>query len=279
MRRRNNRRVNFYNNEEEETKKIVIISLIVLIIAILTFTITFIVYRNYLNRQTKIAKANYSELSKVGKIEKEDIYEVSASMEKKVNEIDIKTKDEKVSENIISNEENNSVIISNETEEIKETETKKEDITKEKNKVVVKKEEKVPDPIFKRPVDGGDIVKGFAKDTLVYSNTLQEWVTHTGIDIKVDKTSIVKASADGIIQSIKSDPRYGITVVVEHVNGYKSIYSNLLTAEFIKEKEKVSQGQTIGTVGNTAIFEIADEPHLHFEILKDGEYLDPEQYI
>ena len=67
--------------------------------------------------------------------------------------------------------------------------------------------------------------------------------------------------------------------MIEHTNGYCSVYSNLLTAEFVKEKESVKQGQTIGTVGNTATFEIADEPHLHFEILKDSEYLDPAIYI
>ena len=68
-------------------------------------------------------------------------------------------------------------------------------------------------------------------------------------------------------------------MVIEHVNGYVTIYSNLLTAEFVKEGEEVKQGQTIGTVGNTAVFEVADEPHLHFEILKDNEYLNPSEYI
>ena len=104
-------------------------------------------------------------------------------------------------------------------------------------------------------------------------------MTHNGIDIKADKTTIVKASEEGTVKSIKNDPRYGITVVIEHADGYKTIYSNLLTAEFVTEGEKVKQGQTIGTVGNTATFEIADEPHLHFEILKDEEYINPELYI
>ena len=90
---------------------------------------------------------------------------------------------------------------------------------------------------------------------------------------------MVKASADGTVKSIKNDPRYGITVVIEHANGYNSVYSNLLTAEFVKECESVKQGQTIGTVGNTATFEIADNPHLHFEILKNNENVDPEQYL
>ena len=57
------------------------------------------------------------------------------------------------------------------------------------------------------------------------------------------------------------------------------MYSNLLTAEFVVVGEKVEKGQTIGTVGNTANFEITDEPHLHFEILKDNVQIDPNMYI
>lgn len=81
------------------------------------------------------------------------------------------------------------------------------------------------------------------------------------------------------IKSIKNDPRYGLTVVIEHSNGFESIYSSLLTAEFVKIGEEVKQGQTIATVGNTARFEIADETHIHFEIKKDGINVDPNIYI
>lgn len=131
---------------------------------------------------------------------------------------------------------------------------------------------------FAKPVEG-DVIREFAKDNLVYSETLQEWVTHLGIDIKANKTTVVKASADGTIRSIKNDPRYGLTIIIDHDDGYQTIYSNLLTTEFVVEGEKVKQGQSIGTVGNTAVFEISDESHLHFEILKDSEQLDPNIYI
>lgn len=132
--------------------------------------------------------------------------------------------------------------------------------------------------VFKYPVEG-ETVREYAKDKLVYSNTLGEWITHPGIDIKAEKTTVVKASAPGTVKSIKNDPRYGLTVVIEHIDGYYTVYSNLLTAEFVSVGENVSSGQTIGTVGNTASFEILDEPHLHFEILKDGEQIDPNMYL
>ena len=128
------------------------------------------------------------------------------------------------------------------------------------------------------PVEG-EVIKEFAKDNLIYSETLEEWITHTGIDIKADRTTIVKSVADGTVKSIKNDPRYGLTVTIEHADGYTSVYSSLLTAEFVKEGEKVTQGQTIGTVGNSAVFEVAEDNHLHFELLKDESNINPEMYL
>lgn len=131
---------------------------------------------------------------------------------------------------------------------------------------------------FIKPTEG-EIICEFAKDNLIYSETLKEWITHTAIDIKADKTSVIKSAADGIVRSIVNDPRYGLTVIIEHDDGYETVYSNLLTAEFVVEGEEVKQGQTIGTVGNTAAFESEMECHLHFELLKNGEYVDPSIYL
>ena len=131
---------------------------------------------------------------------------------------------------------------------------------------------------FEKPVDG-DVVRDFAVDSLIYSETLQEWTTHTGIDIKAEKTTVVKAAEAGTVKTIKNDPRYGLTVIIEHENGFQTVYSNLLTSEFVVEGEKVEKGQSIGTVGNTAAFEIADEAHLHFEIIKDFVQVDPNIYL
>jgi murein DD-endopeptidase MepM/ murein hydrolase activator NlpD len=143
----------------------------------------------------------------------------------------------------------------------------------ETNAEVVKKEVE-----FSKPVEGS-IIKEFAKDNLVYSETLKEWITHNGIDISASKTTVVKASADGTVKSIKNDPRYGLTVIISHDDNYETVYSNLLTAEFIVEGETLKVGQSIGTVGNSASFESSDEAHLHFEIIKNGEYVDPNIYV
>ena len=173
-------------------------------------------------------------------------------------------------------EEAQNEIVSIEEEKVEETTTEVvEKVEKTEQEPVVEEKKELK---FIYPVEG-EIIKEYSKDNLVFSETLQEWTTHNGLDIKAERTTVVKASEEGTVAAIKNDPRYGLTVVIEHNDGYKTVYSNLLTAEFVIEDEKVSKGQTIGTVGNSAAFEIADEPHLHFELLKDNEYLDPKAYL
>lgn len=267
-------------SEERETKKIMYISLSVFVLAILAFAITFVIYSNYLNNETKIAEFKTTTIKELQDMDAESSSEASSSIGKTVNELEenkVVTNETAEPTKIAINTSNMEKENTN-TTEIQAKNEKKEEKETKRVKEETKKEEKVPDPTFVKPVEG-EIIKKFANDNLVYSNTLQEWVTHTGVDIKADKTTVVKASAEGTVKSIKNDPRYGITVVIEHANGFSSVYSNLLTSEFVKEGEKVKQGQTIGTVGNTATFEIAEESHLHFEILKNNEYLNPEIYI
>ena len=176
-----------------------------------------------------------------------------------------------------TNAEKPSNSIKNGVNQVDEPDTKSENNNSNanvQNNVVETKKEIT----FVKPTEG-DIICEYAKDNLIYSETLKEWITHTAIDIKADKTSVIKASADGIVKSIVNDPRYGLTVIIEHDDGYETVYANLLTAEFVVVGEEVAQGQTIGTAGNTASFESSMECHLHFELIKDGEYLDPAIYL
>lgn len=163
-----------------------------------------------------------------------------------------------------------------ETSENKQEELN-DSVSTETSAKATKKEEK-QDLVFQKPVEG-EIVREYAKDNLIYSDTLKEWVTHLGIDIKAEKKSVVNASEVGTIKSIKNDPRYGLTIVIDHDNGFQTVYANLLSAEFVKAGDKVEKGQAIGTVGNTAMFESVDEPHLHFELLKDSIQVDPNIYL
>ena len=273
-------------DNKREKSQITWITWIMVAVGILTFMISYTLYGR---RIEKIS--NYDMLQEeIGKGESNflnmqpdnSVSEVNLSIGKSINEIDdqveqenntlIQEDSEKLAINTSTIE--NNVIAHRNDEKKKEKEQEKEKTTLEDNNSA--SESSIP--IFIRPVSG-EIIKDFSRDNLIYSNTLEEWTTHLGIDFKAEKTSIVKASADGVIKSIKNDPRYGLTVLIEHENGFVTMYSNLLSTEFVSVGESVKQGQTIATVGNTAIFEIADETHLHFEIIKDGLEVDPNLYL
>ena len=207
--------------------------------------------------------------------------------ESKKNEIEFETLE--VQEDKKENTNTNTTNKENKKEEKKNTnstsenkKTNKSTNTVETNAKTEKKEQSSKEKDEKIELEApvkGQVIREFAKESLVFSNTLQEWITHNGVDIKADKTTVVKSVASGTVTAIKNDPRYGLTVIINHDNGYQTIYSNLLTAEFVVKGEKVEKGQSIGTVGNSASFEVADDYHLHFELLKNNEYLDPTVYI
>lgn len=125
----------------------------------------------------------------------------------------------------------------------------------------------------------GETILEFATDKMVYSKTLEQWRTHSGIDIASDRGTAVKAAADGIIADVKNDPRFGVTIIIDHQNGFKTVYANLADGSIVNPNQLIKQGDIIGSVGNTASLESADPPHLHFEVLKDDIPVDPTQYL
>ena len=91
----------------------------------------------------------------------------------------------------------------------------------------------------------------------------------------------VMAAADGKVSEILDDPFFGKTVKITHNGEGVTIYSNLAAelAEGLEVGKEVKCGQVIGCVGETASREIAEEPHLHFEMTVAGKSVDPMTYI
>jgi len=133
-------------------------------------------------------------------------------------------------------------------------------------------------PKFIMPVHG-EIILEFAVDKLVFSKTLNEWRAHTGVGISSERGTPVKAVADGVVTSIKNDPRLGVTIIVEHSKDLKTVYANLASDDMVTPNQKVKQGEVIGCVGDTAAFKAADPSHLHFEVLKDNQPVNPVEYL
>lgn len=121
----------------------------------------------------------------------------------------------------------------------------------------------------------GDVIKDFAINSLVYSNTLNEWCTHEGVDIAGKEGDVIVSVEDGIVERIFEDEKYGETIVISHENGYKTFYSFVLPQNLSEENQKVRKGEAIGHLTSCTKFEANDVTHLHFEISKDGERLSP----
>ncbi len=125
----------------------------------------------------------------------------------------------------------------------------------------------------------GDVAKKFSIDALVFSNTMEDYRTHNGIDICVAMSEGVMAAADGIVAEVYEHPMMGNTVVIAHDGDARTVYQNLADEVTVSVGDTVKSGEIIGAVGDSAIIEIAEEPHLHFEIMVGGEYQNPLDYI
>ena len=125
----------------------------------------------------------------------------------------------------------------------------------------------------------GKVYKNHDTETPVYSETLEEWRIHTGMDISTKENADVFAAAAGEVTKVYSDPLLGKTVEITHKDGSKTRYSNLSADGIISEGTSVVAGEKIGMVGDSAISEIADEVHLHFELIIDDTQKNPLDYI
>lgn len=150
-------------------------------------------------------------------------------------------------------------------EKIKETNAPQ---AKEEQSKEVEKEELVIFP------SGHEIIKNFSDSNPVYSKTLSDWRTHTGTDFKAEQGSIVKSMNSGVVTDIFDDQALGMTVVIEHDQGFVAYYSGLGDTVMVKKNDRVSTGQDIGSI-NDIPSEISDGSHLHLGIKKDGVWIDP----
>ncbi len=275
---RNNRRM----KEMSTSDKIILYSTIGVIILAVIITGLFL-YSKKLNDEVRNSTMSLEDMANLTNNTSQESESASTEIGKSVEEAENEMNSTNSTNNTNSTNTSNSINsnttnTNNSVNNTSNSSTNNANTTNTANSVATSTEnqenETKKELSFEKPVEG-EIVREYAKDSLIYSETLQEWTTHTGIDIKADKTTVVKAAEAGTIKSIKNDPRYGLTIVIEHDDQYQTIYSNLLTSEFVVEGEKIEKGQAIGTVGNTAVFEIADEPHLHFEIWKDSLPVDP----
>lgn len=135
-------------------------------------------------------------------------------------------------------------------------------------------------PTFALPVSG-KLSAVHDSELQVFSPTMNDYRVHLGIDILANENAPVYAAADGTVMQIWEDVRMGNCIAIKHAGDSVSIYKNV-SAELpdgVIEGATVKCGQQIATVGSTAMVEVAEEPHLHFEMTVGGLSVDPLEYF
>ncbi len=135
-----------------------------------------------------------------------------------------------------------------------------------------------PMPEICKPCDG-EILQPFSNGELVKSATTGVWQTHNGLDIAASLGDAVYAVSNGVVSQIEDDALWGVSVTIDHKNGVITRYCNLNDGLEVSAGDSVEAGAVIGAIGATADAESGEVSHLHFEVLKDGAYIDPEAFL
>ena len=125
----------------------------------------------------------------------------------------------------------------------------------------------------------GEVAAPYSMECLSYNSTTRDWRTHSGMDIAAEAGTEVKAAADGEVYTVYEDEQMGTTVVIRHDGGYTTHYASLSQQVNVAAGERVTLGQTIGTVGSTALMESALGDHVCFRVTLDGEPVDPAEFL
>ncbi|HOT21426.1 MAG TPA: M23 family metallopeptidase [Sedimentibacter sp.] len=124
----------------------------------------------------------------------------------------------------------------------------------------------------------GEIIREFTLDELVYYEAIGEWRVHKGIDIKPKDTLLIESALAGKVEAVNNSEITATEIIIDHGNNVKTLYSNLVSAN-VKAGDTVEKGQVIGNVGKTVSIEASDGAHLHFEVIVDGQHINPLDYI
>lgn len=136
-----------------------------------------------------------------------------------------------------------------------------------------------PEKLRTAPPLSGSVTTLYAMDSLSYNETTRDWRVHNGVDYPGELGDPVSAAADGTVISIREDDSLGTTVVLRHTGGYETTYQNLEETVPVQLGDKVVLGQTIGSVGATALTESAIGPHVHFSVAYQDMPMDPADFL
>ena len=131
---------------------------------------------------------------------------------------------------------------------------------------------------FALPMNNATVVKDYSDTELQENVTLEHWAAHLAVDL-TSENSDVYAVLDGTVANIDYDYIDGYTITINHSDGFVSIYSSLAEEMEVEEGDNVVAGQKIGLASQSASGELDLGAHLHFTLMQDDDYVDPNDYL
>lgn len=133
---------------------------------------------------------------------------------------------------------------------------------------------------FTIPVKDATVGLDYSAENFVFSETLNQWQAHTGIDFKTIEPQDVLAICDGTVEKVITDDILnGGTVVIAHADGLKTIYMSLGSEIAVKVGDVLKAGDKLGLTSMSAYSEFKDGAHLHLEMTLNDVLVDPNEYL
>lgn len=123
------------------------------------------------------------------------------------------------------------------------------------------------------PITPKSILRGFGR----YTTSEGASAKNLGIDLGAEKHTPVRVVADGVVQDVTFIPGYGMTAIVDHGDGFKTVYAHLGRAN-VKKGKRVTKAQVIGTAGETGVTDDLGA-RVHFEVRRNDTAQDPMRWL
>ena len=133
--------------------------------------------------------------------------------------------------------------------------------------------------MYVAPMENATLIKDFSNKELQYNDTLKQWEIHKAIDFIAGDNLNVYAVSDGTVSNVYTNYLEGTVVEISHKDGFISVYKSLSKDVKVSVGAKVTAGSIIGTVEESMAQELNMGKHLHFEMIKNGNKINPNDYL
>lgn len=122
---------------------------------------------------------------------------------------------------------------------------------------------------------GNQIIRNYSEKEPSYSETLEVWEIHKGIDVESNENQEVKSLTSGTVLDVYNDDEYGMSIKIQSNKENVFVYSSLSKNVKVNKGDKIEEGQCIGYAGNTSNVECLSGVHVHLEAYKNNIAINP----